>query len=160
MAPCLIHKHSTMLEKPISSIHSSFLCPFVSYEENKVMWLQPKVLPFWIYSQVLQMAVRLELAQEIYLSGAPLWGMAPCLIRKHYTKLEKPIRNRQSSLLGPFVSYEENKALRLQPKVLPFWIYSQVPPKTVCEYQPIFYLIIGTIWQNFTSCNLLSRLIS
>jgi len=57
------------------------------------------------------MAVRLELAQEIYLSGAPLWGRAPCLICKHYTKLEKPISSIHSSLLGPFVNYEENKAL-------------------------------------------------
>jgi hypothetical protein len=34
----------------------------------------------------------------------------------HYTRLEKVVRDKQSSLLIPFVSYGESKALRIRPK--------------------------------------------
>ncbi len=37
------------------------------------------------------------------------WESCPCL--KHYTRLERPAKDKSTSLLGPFVSYEENKVL-------------------------------------------------
>ncbi len=35
--------------------------------------------------------------------------------RKHCTRLEKPARNKNSSLLGPLMSYKENKVLSIRP---------------------------------------------
>jgi len=45
---------------------------------------------------------------------API-GQAPSLAHKHETKLEKPGRNRPSSLIAPFVSYTENKGCEYGP---------------------------------------------
>ncbi len=39
--PCLTHKHSARIEKPARHKHSSLLAPFVSSEENEVLWIRP-----------------------------------------------------------------------------------------------------------------------
>jgi hypothetical protein len=36
-------------------------------------------------------------------------------IHKHWTRLESPARNKHACLLGLFMSYEENKVLRMRP---------------------------------------------
>jgi hypothetical protein len=43
-------------------------------------------------------------------------GKAPSLNHKQYAILEKPERNKHSSLLGPYVSYEENRVLSPGPE--------------------------------------------
>jgi len=40
------------------------------------------------------------------------------LTQKHETKLEKPARNKHSSLLGPFVSNDENIVVKYCPRHL------------------------------------------
>jgi hypothetical protein len=37
----------------------------------------------------------------------------------HYKRLDKLARDKHSSLLGPFISYEENKFCEYDPRVFP-----------------------------------------
>jgi hypothetical protein len=51
-------------------------------------------------------------AKSLHKSGAPercFTRLGFGLIQKHLTRLERPARSKHSSLLGPFVSYKENK---------------------------------------------------
>ncbi len=41
----------------------------------------------------------------------------PRLTHKYWTRVERNSRDIHSSLLGPFVGYEENKVLRIRPQV-------------------------------------------
>ncbi len=74
--------------------HSSLLGPFVSYEENEVVWIQ--LIP----SQHFIFFLNYELAQYVRVL--------------HYTRPEKLDKDKHSCLLGPFVSYEENEVLWIQ----------------------------------------------
>jgi hypothetical protein len=43
--------------------------------------------------------------------GAEISWVDSGITHKHLTRLERPARNKHSSLLGPFVSYKGNKVL-------------------------------------------------
>jgi hypothetical protein len=56
-----------------------------------------------------------EDARSLPYIRAPEWGFTLIgflLIRKHYKQLERPARDKHSSLFGPFESYEEKKVIR------------------------------------------------
>jgi hypothetical protein len=74
--------------------------PFVSNEENKVLWKRPQ----WLYLQSLFFFITCKWAQSARVL--------------HYTRLEKLARDKHSSLVDPFVSNEENKVLWKRPQDL------------------------------------------
>ncbi len=43
-------------------------------------------------------------------------AQAPCLTHKFQTSLEKPVGNKHTSLIGPDISYEENRVFLIQPR--------------------------------------------
>jgi hypothetical protein len=51
---------------------------------------------------------------HIFIVQATQVGSGPT--HKHYTRLERPTRGKQSSFSGPFVSYKENKLFQAQPQ--------------------------------------------
>ncbi len=56
--------------------------------------------------------VMFEDARSLPYIRAPEWGFTLIgflLIRKHYTQLERPARDKHSGLFGPFESCEEKK---------------------------------------------------
>jgi hypothetical protein len=96
----LASKHLTRLEKPVSYKHSCFLGAFISYEENKVLW----ILTRGPYSQHFIFLVTCE------------WALQARAL--HYTKQEWLAKDKHSILLGTFVSYKEKVFWR--PIQLPF----------------------------------------
>jgi hypothetical protein len=95
--------HYTRLERLARDKHSSLLGPFVSYEENEVLWIWLQVS----YSQHFIFLVTYHWTQQA--------------IVLHYTRLKWLARDKRSCLLDPFVGYEENEVLWIQLQVL----YSQ-----------------------------------
>ncbi len=99
--------------------HNSFLGPFISYEENKLLRIR------CLFSTLLTIGLnKLECCSWqsfpafsnifIRLDPTPIrvkrtrcstLGPAPGLTHKHKCRMEKPDRNTHSSLLGPFISY-------------------------------------------------------
>ncbi len=80
-------------------MHSSLLEPFISYEENQVVDMDSGTLFTTLH----------------YLHNLPMSPISERLL--HYTKPERLARaDKHSSLLGPFLSYEENEEL---------WIWTQ-----------------------------------
>ncbi len=59
--------------------------------------------------------------QKGFIWVEPFWGTplncTTCFARKHKTKLERPARDKHSSLLSPFISYKENDVLCIQPQL-------------------------------------------
>ncbi len=86
-------------ERLATDKHSSFLGPFVSYEENKLLWINS----LRSYSQQFIFFVTYKWAQKVSML--------------YYARLEKLARDKHSSFLGSLVSYEENELL---------WIGSQI----------------------------------
>jgi hypothetical protein len=85
--------HCTRLERLAMDKQSSLLVPLVSYKEYKVLWIRHQ----WLYSQHFIFSVTYEFAQ---------WAWV-----LHWTRLERLAMDKQSSLLGPLVSYKEYKVL-------------------------------------------------
>ncbi len=85
--------HHTRAERLVSEKHSSLLSPFVSYKENEVLWIQTQGL----YLQNFIFFVTEERS----------WWASEL----HHTPAETLVREKHSSLLSPFVSYEENELL-------------------------------------------------
>ncbi len=85
--------HYIRLEGVAKDKHVSLLGPFVICEENKLLWIQCHGfnLQHFIFS------VTYECVQEIRMI--------------HYIWLEGVAKDKDSSLLGPLVSYEENEML-------------------------------------------------
>ncbi len=85
--------HDIRLEMFASYKHSSLLGPFLSYVENEVLW---KWLP-QPYSQNFIFFVSYKYFQKARVLD--------------YTHPEKLASDKQSNILGPFASYEENEVL-------------------------------------------------
>jgi hypothetical protein len=83
----------TELKRLASGKQSSLLGPLVTYKENKVLsiWLS------WLFSRHFIYIITSEWAQK-----------ASVL---HNTRLKRLTNDKQPSLLGPYVSYKENKVL-------------------------------------------------
>ncbi len=90
--------HYIRFEKLAVDRCSSLLDPFMRYEGNKVLW----VWHHGPFSQNFIFFIIYKCAQQARVL--------------HYTRLESLARDKSSSPLGPFVSYEENEVL---------WIWSQ-----------------------------------
>ncbi len=88
--------HYTRVDRLARDKHKSLLGPFVSYEENKVLPIRPHGL----YSQHFIFSVSYKCAHSA--------------IMLHYTRLKRLVRDKHSSLLGPFITYEENKFLQIR----------------------------------------------
>jgi hypothetical protein len=50
----------TRLERLANKKHSSILCPFIGYEENKVMWIRPLLLNFSTQSLIFVFILELK----------------------------------------------------------------------------------------------------
>jgi hypothetical protein len=87
--------HYTRLKWLASGKHSSLLGPFVTYKENKV-------LSVWL--------PRLFLWHFIYVITSE-WAQKASVL--HNTRLKRLTSDKQPSLLGPYVSYIENKVLSI-----------------------------------------------
>jgi hypothetical protein len=98
--------------KPLQLIvmqHSSLFSPFISFEEKEVLWL----VPLWLYSQHFVFFITYEWTKyvRVFVPGKPFQPSGP----KH------------SSLLGAFVSSEENEALWIPFQILIFCFESLDP---------------------------------
>ncbi len=85
----------TRLKKLAKDKHSSILRPFMSYEENIVLWI-------WLdglYSQQFIFFITFKWAQKARVL--------------HYTRLERLVKEKCSTLLKQFIIYKENKVLRI-----------------------------------------------
>ncbi len=108
---CNLTNRHNMLEcyslasNPTKLSHSSLLDLFVNYEENKVLWI-PSVIFTTLH----------------FLCNLRIGPISSCditLFYYHmlcYTRLEMLARDECSSLLGPFISYEENEVLWIRPQ--------------------------------------------
>ncbi len=128
--------HYSMLEK-----HSSFLGPFVSYEENEMFWIQslePHSQHF-IFLLLMKLPNKLECFITVYWKNTQAYW-AHCKLWRKWSVLNTVpgatfttlyflltyeiarkarmfhcnMPEKHSSLLGPFVSYEENEVFRIQ----------------------------------------------
>jgi hypothetical protein len=88
----------TRLERLARDKCSSSLDQFISYEGNKVLWTQPQ----GTYSQHFIFFIAYKWVQQ-----------ATVLL---YSRLESLARDKRASLLDPFISYEGNKVLWIQPQ--------------------------------------------
>ncbi len=61
----------------------------------------------------------------------------------HYTRLESLAKDKRTSLLGPFVRYEENVVLRL---LLLSWKLKNGSNKLVCFSMTGLYSLVLCIW--------------
>jgi hypothetical protein len=89
--------HYTWLKRLARDKHSSLLGPFVIYKENKVLRIRPQG-PY---------------SQHVSFSASYKWAELSIVL--HYTRLKRLSSDKH--LLGPFVTYEENKVLRIQTQV-------------------------------------------
>ncbi len=82
--------HNTKPERLAKDNHSNLFSPFVSYDENELLWL-------WY--------LRLY-SQHFILFVTHTWAQKARVL--HYAKAERLTRDKHSSLFSPFVSYDEN----------------------------------------------------
>ncbi len=88
-------QHYTRLERLTRDKHPNLLGPLASYEENKAM----RICLQWPYTQHFIFFVTFKYTQQVRV-----------LL---YTRLKKFARDKHSSLLRPFMSYEENIVLSI-----------------------------------------------
>ncbi len=55
---------------------------------------------------------------DAYLSEAPISCCQPSLPHKHYAKLERPTRDKQPSLFGPFTINKDLSVLNTSPRTV------------------------------------------
>ncbi len=82
------------LERPAKNKHSSLLDPFVSQEENNVFRIRPLNAQD-VYC--IKSKFQLSLMYGLVITNV---GQAPSLIQKHNTRLERPAKNKRSSLVS------------------------------------------------------------
>jgi hypothetical protein len=91
--------YNTRAEMIAMDKNSNLLGPFVSFEESKMLWIWPLIQ----YSQHFISFVTYERAQKARVL--------------YNTRAERPAMDKNSNLLGPFVSFEESKM---------FWIWALI----------------------------------
>ncbi len=117
--------HYLRLERLATDKYTTLLDPFVSYEENEVLWIWPQGL----YSQPFILFLTYE------------WDQKARVL--HYIKVERLATDKYTTLLDPFISYKENEVLWIRPQGLYsqpfilFLIYKWDPKARVVHYTKV-----------------------
>jgi hypothetical protein len=98
LAQLAIVLHYIRLEQLARDKHSGLLGPLVTYKVIKVLRIRPQSP----YSQHFIFSISYKLAQ--------------LAIVLHYIRLEQLARDKHTGLLGPLVTYKENKVLQIRPQ--------------------------------------------